>query len=49
VTILQIIAASVGLIVIALVLWNIRGHRRHGDGKIPEYDAWNIGGDGHHP
>ena len=38
--IVQIIAAAIGFLIIAVVLWNMRGHRRH-DGSVEEpSDVW---------
>jgi len=33
------IGAAIGLILIVLVLWNLRGHRKHGDGKVETWDV----------
>jgi hypothetical protein len=50
-SVVQMIVAAVGFLVIALVLWNIRGHRRHGDGTLDgdtearRSDNWPAGAD----
>jgi hypothetical protein len=37
----QIIGVLIGIVIIVAVIWNVRGHRRRGDGTIPEReDAW---------
>ena len=38
------ILIAIGTIVITVVVWKIRGHRRHGDGTIEQFnDAWFLG------
>jgi len=40
----EIIIVAAGAVFIAVVLWNVRGHRRHGDESF--YESWEAGGTG---